>query len=82
MQEPEIQYLAAAISRELHRGEVSPAYVDTRRAAVFLGISIAQLERWRSTGEGPRFVKYEKAVRYKLDDLESWADARRIGGDR
>jgi len=44
--------------------------VDTGTAADFLSVSLRQLERWRMTGEGPRFVRMgRKCVRYRLKDL-------------
>jgi predicted DNA-binding transcriptional regulator AlpA len=41
-----------------------------------LGISIRSLERWRCTGEGPRYIKLGRQVRYTCDDLEAWLAER------
>jgi predicted site-specific integrase-resolvase len=35
-----------------------------------LGISCRTLERWRWTGVGPRFIKIEGRVKYRLADIE------------
>ncbi|PVE25801.1 DNA-binding protein [Microvirga sp. KLBC 81] len=34
------------------------------------------LERWRWTGEGPRFLKVGKRVVYRLDDIETFEAER------
>ena len=34
------------------------------------GISPRTLERWRGTGEGPRYIKIGGRVRYTLEDIE------------
>jgi len=50
--------------------------VDSDIAASFLGISRRQLERWRMTGEGPRFVRMgRKCVRYRIKDLMSFQES-------
>lgn len=42
-----------------------------------LGISRKALERWRGTGDGPRFVRLgHKTVRYRLEDIEAFIVAR------
>ncbi len=51
--------------------------LDTPRAADFLGVSPATLEKWRVTGEGPPFLKLGARVLYAVDDLIGWVDERR-----
>ena len=51
-----------------------PDFVDTKEAARLLSISPRTLERWRVTGEGPRFRKLGRAVRYAIADLERFVD--------
>ena len=51
-------------------------YTNTRGAADHLACSTSYLEKRRLTGGGPRFIKIGKAVRYKLADLDAFADAR------
>jgi hypothetical protein len=45
------------------------------RAAEVLGVSVRTLEKWRLTGQGPRFIRLGRAVRYALADLEAFAAA-------
>jgi hypothetical protein len=40
--------------------------------AVRWGISHRTLERWRWTGEGPRFIKLGGRVAYRLCDIEEY----------
>ncbi len=51
--------------------------LDPQAVAVRLGVSPKTLERWRATGEGPRFVRVSrKVVRYRRVDLETFIAAR------
>lgn len=49
------------------------AYVSTAEAAALLGLSPRTLDRYRMTGAGPAFHRFGGCVRYRLDDLDSWA---------
>jgi len=44
----------------------------TPQAAAYLGLSPNTLNRWRYTGDGPRFVKLGRAVRYRREELDDW----------
>jgi len=49
--------------------------LDTKKAAEFLGVSVAFLERDRWAGARIPFVKVGKrAVRYKIEDLEEYIE--------
>lgn len=47
----------------------APEYLTTREAAVLLGVSTRTLEALRRAGQGPRFVRCGRAVRYPRDTL-------------
>lgn len=54
------------------------ALLDTRAAAEFLGLAHRTLENWRILrSDGPPFLKICGSIRYKPDELEAWASARR-----
>lgn len=44
-------------------------------ASEFLRVHVRTLERWRQTGEGPRYVKMGRRVGYRRNDLEDWLEA-------
>ena len=46
--------------------------LTTIEAAKYLALGKSTLERWRLTGEGPKFVKMGDAVRYRLEDLDAF----------
>lgn len=46
--------------------------LTTPQAAAYLSLSPNTLNRWRWTGDGPRFVKLGRSVRYRLNDLDAW----------
>jgi len=45
-------------------------------AAELLSLGVRTLEKYRVSGLGPRFIKLNKSVRYRPQDLESWVAAR------
>ena len=63
-----------------------------KEAAEYLGVSVPFLRASRSPGkrknppEGPPWLKYGRAVRYDVADLDAWLDRQRVypcegGGD-
>jgi len=50
-------------------------FLNTRQAAEFLGLKPGTLEVWRCYGKGPRFGRFGRACRYRLSDLEEYANA-------
>jgi excisionase family DNA binding protein len=55
----------------------------TAEAAKLLKLSTPTLARFRTTGEGPGFIKMGGAVRYRDSDLAEWMNrlARRSTSD-
>ena len=52
-------------------------FINTARAAHYLGLSPRTLEKLRVTGGGPIFVKMGRRVSYCIQDLDAWVDAHR-----
>ncbi len=53
-------------------------YFTTDELAERLAIKPNTLERWRSQGVGPPFVKVgNRAVRYKFAEVEAWLEKER-----
>jgi len=52
-------------------------FVSTREAARILGLSPRTLEKMRTTGEGPEFLKLGRRVVYTEKDLYAWAERGR-----
>jgi Helix-turn-helix domain len=51
--------------------------LDTIQAAAYLGnIKPNTLEGWRVHGIGPRFIKVQRLVRYRISDLDSYLAAQ------
>ena len=36
------------------------------------------LAKWRITGEGPRFIRSGRAIKYHPEDVAEWLDARKV----
>lgn len=57
----------------------SKQYVRTRAAAKRLSAAEQTLERWRTQGVGPPFIRLSpKLVVYDIDDLDAWCAARKV----
>ena len=50
----------------------------TSEAADYVRLKKPTLERFRLTGEGPKFLKLGGAVRYRRPDLDAWLETRII----
>ena len=50
-------------------------HISQEQLAARWQVAEASLERWRSTGIGPKFLKLPGKVRYRLDDVEAFEEA-------
>lgn len=51
-----------------------PQLWNQKTLAQYLGKSVAWCERARWAGNGPRFIKLGRHVRYRADDVLSWIE--------
>lgn len=52
-------------------------YLSEKEFAARFDVSRRTLQRWRETGQGPRYVRLGKRrIVYRLSDAEAWADSR------
>ena len=52
---------------------MTPAYICEKEAAVYLGISLSTIRRWRKKGTGPEFFHFGRVLRYGIKALETFA---------
>lgn len=52
-----------------------PALFNQNQLAAYLGKSTAWCERARLTGDGPKFVKLGRHVRYRAEDVMAWIES-------
>ena len=50
-------------------------FLSTKQAAHYISLSPRTLERMRRTGEGPRYRKHGRYVRYHIAELDAWSDS-------
>jgi predicted DNA-binding transcriptional regulator AlpA len=55
----------------------SGIFIDECKVAELLCQSVRTIQKWRVTGNGPGFYKLGRSVRYQLDEVVAWAEARR-----
>ena len=54
-----------------------------RNVAHQLGVAVYTLQKWRSRGGGPEFVRFGpkgSAVRYRQEDIDRWLNENRSSG--
>ena len=56
---------------------MKPVY-SAHEAADFLGCSYVYLAQMRQHGRGPEYFKLGRHVRYRLEALNDWIDARTV----
>ena len=59
-------------------GAPTQVYFDTPGAARRLGVSPRTLSDYRLRGGGPKWVRIARAVRYRADWLDQWADDKAV----
>lgn len=52
---------------------LSPAELAAR-----LGVPLATIYGWNYTGDGPRYMKLGRHVRYRLADVERWEQEQMV----
>jgi hypothetical protein len=57
------------------RAKKGTPFLSTEQAAFYLGLSARKLQSMRCEGNGPRFRRHCRDVRYHIDDLEAWSSA-------
>jgi predicted DNA-binding transcriptional regulator AlpA len=63
-------------------GNGVPILIDERQLEQLYNIRRKTAQRWRLEGRGPRFLKLEGLVRYRLSDIEIWIEQSTVGGTR
>jgi len=53
-----------------------------RDVARITGLSVASVRRWRLFKQGPKYMKIGASVRYRIEDVQAWLEARPTGGGR
>ena len=54
------------------RRELIPEMVTTKELAELIGVPVATLNNWRSTGRGPRSFRLGRSVKYLVADVAAW----------
>lgn len=62
----------AAVERDAMR-----SMINTTEASRITNLSVSSLNKYRVSGDGPRFFKLGRRVVYDIDDVESWIAERR-----
>jgi hypothetical protein len=63
------------------RAKKGSPFLNTAQAAFYIGLSQRTLEKMRLTGNGPKYRKHGRFVRYHIDELDDWSKGRSRGTD-
>lgn len=66
----------SSVSQEQRRKALGDELLDTEQAAAAYGLSQSTLRKWRCIGEGPRFTRIGRAVRYRQSELQAFIEGR------
>lgn len=56
----------------------TPPVLTPHEAAAYLRVGYSTMKRWRHNGEGPRYAKVGKAVRYRAADLDDYMEEQLV----
>lgn len=57
--------------------------LTSAETAKLLAVSPPMMERWRSAGTGPRFIRLSaRRIGYRVEDLRTWMTGRAAGGEQ
>lgn len=54
---------------------------NAEEAGNYIGYSAKTLETWRANGEGPKFIRFGRTVRYELADLDAWIEKQKAAAN-
>jgi excisionase family DNA binding protein len=52
--------------------------VSPKEIARRLDVPVGTLEYWRQVGEGPRYFKVGRLVKYRPEDVHAWLESRGV----
>jgi hypothetical protein len=61
--------------QQLAGAHMDVVHLNQKQLAIRWAVSEATLERWRSIGIGPVFLKLSGQVRYRLADIEAFEES-------
>lgn len=62
------------------RARKGTPFLSTEQAAFYLGLSARKLQQMRSLGNGPRYRRHSRYVRYHIEDLDDWSKGSSLTG--
>lgn len=62
---------------KLHSVDPEITHIDKKSTARRLGVTVALPNKWLRTGNGPAYSHFGRLVRYRISDVDAWADAQR-----
>ena len=54
--------------------------LTTEEAGKVLGMSEQTMRIWRAENKGPSYIKINRTIRYRRDDLDEFVAKRMVGG--
>ncbi|KRB80513.1 hypothetical protein ASE01_00845 [Nocardioides sp. Root190] len=48
--------------------------MDSKELAMYLGVPLQTIYKWRTTGGGPRAIRLGRALHWRAAEVERWLD--------
>lgn len=61
----------AVVRQAYYRAGITPT-LSPKQVAEWVGVSRLTLALWRHKRVGPAYLKFDRVIRYKADDVENW----------
>lgn len=76
-------FVLKEVSCDARGATMQKTILSTTEAAVYLGLSPASLAKWRcySTPGKPSWISFGRAIRYHIEDLDSWIETNRVSAN-
>ncbi len=59
-----------------------PILLTSEQLSDWLGENPVTERKRRQTGDGPRFIRIGRKIRYRIEDVQEWLDSLPAGGPR
>ena len=57
-------------------GAVGKVWISRQELAERLGVPVKAAAEWACKGTGPRYARFGKHVRYRMDDVVEWESSK------
>jgi len=76
--EEEEEMIIIGEKKEVKKKKLKPIYLRPNMVERLYGLKTRTLAAWRQQGIGPPFIRIDRMVLYKVEDLEAWIEKHSV----